>query len=769
MRALSLPKVSRVYRGIAFPILILLAINLSASAQVSKQLNLIPYPKNIEVKQSFLALNKQQISYYSAGNFFNETEHYLKNKLFPDSKWIKGSEGNANIQLVKDEGISVEGYNLNISEKGILLKASTATGAFYGVQTLKQMLALSPSKTNLQLPFVKINDAPAFEWRGVELDVARHFFSKAYVFKFIDLLALYKFNKLHLHLSDDQGWRIEIKRYPKLTEIGAWRTYNNQDSTCIAKSKFNPDFNIPKEHIRIKDGKEEYGGFYTQDDIKEIIKYAAERSIEVIPEIDMPGHMMIATKAYPELLLDGASSGWGSTFSVPICPCKESAYTFLENVLDEIVALFPSKYIHIGADEVEKSTWKNSPLCQKLMKEEGITDLENLQSYFVSRMNKFIRSKNKTTIAWDEILEGKSDSTITVMYWRGWAKDAVNTGTNRGHKIIMTPNNPMYFDYLPNSSTLETVYNFKVIPTDISADKFSLFKGAQANIWTEVIPSKERLEFMILPRLTALSERVWSNVGTFKDYEKRLVSHFSIWDKMNLNYRLPDLTGFMDQQLIIDGNTVLKVTNPLPSVKIHYTLDGSVPTRNSPILSSQQKFTKPVKVKFASISSSGAKSEIYVVDIKKDTWKTPEANDSNKLKPGLLANFYAGVFSNTKSISGDILRKETLRNVHISDTVKLPAFGAKIKGYIRIPKQGVYNFALTCDDGGVLKIANQMVVDNDGQHSPALKSGQIALKQGFFPFDIDFIEAGGGFTLELKYSEGGSEYKPIPNEWLYQK
>lgn len=734
----------------------------------SGQLNLIPYPKQMDVQQSSSAFNAQKLLYYTTDSkLFGDAEQYLKQHIFTGNQWNKSAQKNANIQLIRDNNIVPEGYNLNIDEKGIQIKASTQAGAFYALQTLKQMSALSESSISKTFPYIKIKDAPTYQWRGVELDVARHFFSKDYLFKFIDLLALYKFNKLHLHLTDDQGWRIEIKRYPKLTQEGAWRSYNNQDSACFVKAKDNPDFNLPKEHIRIKDGKEEYGGYYTQDDIREIIKYAATRSVEIIPEIDMPGHMMIATKAYPELLLDGASSGWGTQFSVPICPCKESAYTFTQNVLQEVIDLFPSKYIHIGADEVEKTSWKASPLCQQLMKEEGIAHLEDLQSYFVGRINTFIRKNNKVAIGWDEILEGKSDPSMTVMYWRGWVKDAPQKAIERNHPVIMTPTNPLYFDYLPNKSSLESVYKLNVVPADIPADKISLIQGAQANIWTEMIPSKERLEFMILPRLSALAERVWTDTTLFESYEKRLINHYGIWNTMQLNYRLPDLTGFSEEQVIVDGTSVLRVDNPLPGAQVHYTLDGAVPAKDSPVLNNELKVTTPGKVRFATVAANGAKSEIYTVNFKKDDWKQAAEVKPEELKQGLTADFFAGTFPTSQKMTGNIVRTEVLANVHISDTVKMASFGTKIRGYIRVPKQAVYNFYLTCDDGGILKIDNQLVIDNDGQHSAVVKSGQIALKEGFHAFAIDFIEAGGGFTLKLDYSEDGGEVKPVPDKWFY--
>lgn len=732
---------------------------------------LIPFPQEIASEAGYYTIGKNQLTYYMDAGISSESlEKWLQQHLFGNQKKKKASKPtNASLQLIKKPGLVQEAYELLINDRGIQLAASSEKGLFYGLQTVQQLYLLSESKTKLALPYVTIKDQPAFQWRGVELDVARHFFPKEYLYKFIDLLSSYKFNKLHLHLTDDQGWRIEIKKYPKLTEKGAWRTYNNQDSACFVKAKDNPDFNLPKELIRTINGKEEYGGFYTQQDMKEIIAYAHERQVEIIPEIDMPGHMMIATQAYPELLLDNISAGWGSQFSIPISPWKESSYTFIENVLLEIIELFPSNYIHIGADEVEKDSWSKSAIAKAFMRDKKIANLHDLQSYFVKRVNQFIRSKNKQSIGWDEILDGSSDTSMTVMYWRGWEKNAPAEAVKRGHKVIMTPTNPLYFDYLPNSSSLDAVYHMRVVPADIPAQQAYLIQGAQANIWTEMIPSPERLEFMILPRLSALSERVWTDRSLFQTYKARVISHYGLWDKMGLHYRMPDLHGFAETQVIVDGQSILKVDNELSDHPIHYTSDGRVPTQQSPVLKDSLIVKDETSIRFATIAASGAKSELYQVNFKKDTWKKAISADFDAFVPGLRATFFKGIFANTTAIDGPEVRHEILNNVFLSDTIKMPSFATKISGYLYAEKKGIYNFYFTCDDGGILRIHDQVVVNNDGQHAPIMKSGQIALEKGFHPIDVDFIEAGGGFTLKLQYSINNSQLNDIPNARLFHK
>ncbi|MGJ1225223.1 family 20 glycosylhydrolase [Sphingobacterium siyangense] len=731
---------------------------------------LIPFPQQLEAKPGLFQLKGQELGYYidpalSSKSLSGWIDHSLFGKL--NKKNVK--QASATLQLIKNQGLSNEGYELIIDQKGVQIIAASEKGAFYGLQTIQQLYLLSGTTAKIALPYLTVKDEPAFQWRGVELDVARHFFPKDYIYKFIDLLATYKFNKFHLHLTDDQGWRIEIKKYPKLTEQGAWRTYNNQDSACFVKAKENPDFNLPKELIRTTNGKEEYGGFYTQQDIRDIVAYASSRQIEIIPEIDMPGHMMVATKAYPELLLDSQSAGWGKQFSVPISPWKESSYTFVENVLSEIIELFPSHYIHIGADEVEKDSWSKSAAAQAFMKEKQITNLHDLQGYFVKRVNNFIRSKNKQSIGWDEILDGSSDTSMMVMYWRGWVKNAPMEAVNRGHRVVMTPTNPLYFDYLPNSSSLDAVYNMSVVPSDISSQKAHLIQGAQANIWTEMIPSTARLEFMILPRLSALSERVWTNKSLYDSYRNRVIAHFGLWNKMGLRYRMPDLNGFAETQVIVDGQSTLKVSNELPQNPIHYTTDGSLPTKQSAVLNGSLVVKKEGPIRFATISPSGAKSELYQVDFKNDTWKKGIKVDESTVVPGLTATFFNGTFTNTSAISGPEVRQEVINNVALSDTIKMPSFGAKIRGYLYVKEKGIYNFYFTCDDGGVLRIHDQLVVDNDGQHAPIMKSGQIALEAGYHPIAVDFLEAGGGFTLKLQYNVNDSKVIDIPKASFFHK
>lgn len=421
-----------------------------------------------------------------------------------------------------------ESYELNIQSEKIVVRASAPNGLFYGIQSLRQLVH------NSQISNCVIKDQPQFSYRGMHLDVSRHFFTVDEIKKYLDQLAFHKINTFHWHLTDDQGWRIEIKQYPKLTSIASKRK-----ETLVGHYS-----NKPQQF----DGKE-YGGYYTQKEIKSIVKYAKERYINVIPEIEMPGHAQAVLAAYPELACTEGpfevATKWG-VFEEVLCP-KEETFIFLENVLQEVFTLFPSKYIHIGGDECPKTRWVASEFCQDLIKKENLKDEHELQSYFIKRIEKFINAKGKIMIGWDEILEGGLAPNATVMSWRG-TKGGIEAA-KQGHSVIMTPTTHCYFDYYQSNpeneplaigglTTLEKVYSFNPIPDELTEEESKLILGAQGNVWTEYISDYEKLEYMVFPRICALSEVVWTD-PTYKnwtDFSKRLSDHFIQLDDMNINY-----------------------------------------------------------------------------------------------------------------------------------------------------------------------------------------------------------------------------------------
>lgn len=762
------------YKAIAFVLWICLAVLSPAKAQqVDAAYPIIPYPSSlVPAKGVFEITPATRIVLADKGKFTNEViqlNALIKSGLGVMLKKTTINRSTNAITIKFDAGIGApEGYKLHITPEKIIIAAREPIGMFHAIETIRQLLPVSietGSKADkLTIPSADIHDEPAYEWRGMHLDVSRHFFSTSYLRKFIDLMALYKMNKLHLHLTDDQGWRIEIKKYPKLTEEGAWRTFNNQDSACMKKALDNPDFTIDKSHIIHKDGKTLYGGFYTQQQMKAIVAYAAARHIDIIPEIDMPGHMMAAINSYPFLTCNGENK-WGTLFTKPICPCNESTFEFAENVFTEIMDIFPSKYIHIGGDEVDRSDWAKSDACKTLMQRKGIKDLPALQSYFINRMEKFFNSKGRKLIGWDEIIEGGISPTAIIMYWRGWVPDAPVKAAKNGNKVIMAPGEPLYFDNQPDQYAVYKVYHFNPIPAKLNSKEAKAIIGAQAELWSENIPSENRADYMYMPRMTALAELLWTNKQAYYDsYLDRLQQHYKRLDALRVHYRLPDLPGIITENVFTTADT-LDIKKPLPDMRIFYTTDNSLPTTSSNELNNPLIIKQTEVIKLAAFTPNGLRGDIYQLNYKKQDYA--EAANVNDPKPGLTANYYKAFFKQTSLISQ--AKADSIFNTNtiaVPATVKASSFAITYNGYIDIPADGIYSFYLTCDDGGVLKIANRETVNNDGLHSAIEKNGQVALRKGLQPFALDFIEGGGGFTLKLKYSVNGSTPQEIPSSWF---
>ena len=743
---------------------------------------IIPYPTSLTpASGEFIITPSTYIMQFAPLKF--EKEAAALNRFFTNSfgqpltilRWThpfpsKGHVGgHLFIVLEYDESITAEeGYRLVITGKKVSLSARTPAGMFMAIQTIRQLLPAGIEKPGhpvgqLILPAVTILDAPAYAWRGMHLDVSRHFFSMAYLKKFIDVMALYKFNKFHLHLTDDQGWRIEIKKYPKLTEYGAWRAFNNQDSACMRRSADNPDFVIDPAHIIQKDGKTLYGGFYTQAEMKDLVAYAAGKHIDIIPEIDMPGHMMAAINQYPFLSCDGGSV-FGALFSTPICPCLPSTFQFAKDVYTEIMDIFPSSYIHIGGDEVDRSGWARAEECKTLMKKEGLKNTAELQSYFINDMEKFFNSKGRKLIGWDEVLEGGVTKTAIIMYWRSWVPKAPVEAARNGNRVIMTPGNPLYFDATPDKNSLPAVYHFNPIPKGLTEAEAANIIGAQANIWTEMIPSENRADYMYMPRMTALAEVLWTHRPDYDSYLQRLRSGYDRLDTLKVHYRMPDLPGLLFLNVFTDQDT-LWIPKPLQDLTIRYTTDSSAPTVYSSVLNTPLIIRQSQWVRVAAFRPDGSRGDIYTLQYQQQ--KPAEPASPARVNDGLICSQYKGSFKTTANMPHS--QPDTVLTVssfEVPKAAEAPAFGLQYRGYLDIPQDGIYSFFLTCDDGGILKIADREVVNNDGNHPPIEKNGQVALKKGYQKIALDFIEGGGGYTLQLKYSVNGSEPRDIPTQWL---
>lgn len=749
-----------------------------AQETTSPRYGIIPYPQQLEARQGeFVITTKTKLVLPANKKLFanevTQLQALIRQGLGAQLTTTTNAAAGSIVLKQNEQLAGEEDYTLDITAKQLVIAAKTGTGVFRAIQTLRQLMpsAIEGVKNaklaKIAIPAAAISDHPVYGWRGMHLDVSRHFFSVDYLKKFIDLLALYKMNKFHLHLTDDQGWRIEIKKYPKLTEEGAWREFNNQDSVCMKKAADNPDMEIDKSHIIQRNGKTLYGGFYTQEQMKDVIAYAAARHVEIIPEIDMPGHMMAAIKSYPYLSCVGGST-WGPLFTTPICPCNETTYEFAENVFSEIIALFPSKYIHLGADEVEKSTWAKAPSCDSVMKANNLKTVEELQSYFVKRMEKYFNSKGKKLIGWDEILEGGISETAILMYWRSWVPDAPVHAAQHGNKVIMTPGNPLYFDGIPDRNSISNVYHFEPVPKGLTPEQAKFIIGAQANIWTEYIPSEKRADFMYMPRMTALAEVLWTHKEDYDGYLGRLSTQYKRLDKLNVHYRLPDLDGFTDDNVLV-GKTVLKLEKPAPDITIRYTTDGTPPSATSAELPANYIIPGPGTIKLASFSPSGSRSDIYTLNYRQQSFFKPVIVEG--LQQGLQLGYYNSSIKSVTRLTEAADSTVLIPNVVIPEGMGKGGkpFGATLKGYIDVPETAIYSFFLTADDGANLYIENDKVIDNDGWHAPVQKSGQIALQKGLHPFEVKFIEGGGGYTLKLEYRVNGGKIQAIPDTWFKRK
>ncbi len=567
-------------------------ISLVSCADQTPELNstrIIPQPDRVVEKEGYFVLNDDTGIQYDDN--FKVAANFLRNYIASGSSF-KLKNNNA-IVFEKDTTLSnVEAYTLSIDKKQIKISAATDQGAFYAVQSLRQLLPVAFEAKNYKADEVKIqnvniSDQPQFKYRGMHLDVGRHMYSVAFIKSYIDALAMLKMNTFHWHLTEDQGWRIEIKKYPKLQEVAAYR-----DETLIGHYSDQP---------HQFDGKR-YGGYYTQEEIKAIVAYAQERFITIIPEIEMPGHSQAAIAAYPELGCTGkqveVAKLWG-VFEEIYCP-KEDTFEFLEDVLDEVLELFPSPYIHIGGDEAPKIRWEQCEDCQRLIKEKGLKDEHELQSYFITRIEKYLNSKGRQIIGWDEILEGGLAPNATVMSWRG-TKGAIEAAKS-SHHVVMTPTSHCYFDYYQSDKTdeplaiggflpLEKVYGFNPIPEALTEEESKFVLGAQGNVWTEYMPTADAVEYMVFPRILAMSEVVWTAPERkhYEDFLLRLESFHQRLKALDINYanHLYDIEGELIKD---DGELKYQLSTPIKDKVIRLTLNGGRPDFES------RTYQKPITI-----------------------------------------------------------------------------------------------------------------------------------------------------------------------------
>ena len=679
---------------------------------------------------------------------------------------VVGTENRTAIRLQLMNGCGKpNSYKLHVAPDRIYVEAEDCSGIVSAISTIRQLLPPEierpGAKRTFSIPAVQIEDAPRFEWRGFMLDASRHFWSKEEVKHVLDLMALYKLNKFHWHLTDDQGWRIEIKRYPALTEKESWRKLHALDRICMERAAKEDDKNllVPADKMRTVDGDTLYGGYYTQEDVREIVAYAAGRGIDVIPEIDMPGHFLAAINQYPELACDGLQR-WGEVYSSPICLGKDATLEFCQNVYKEIFSLFPYEYVHIGGDEVDKSNWEKCTHCQKRVREEKLTSTEALQAWFIRNMEQFFRANGKKLVGWDEVVEDGLSQDAAFCWWRGWAKESLPTATANKQKVIACTNEFFYFDYTQDKNSVKNLVGFDPCADPrLSDEQKEYVWGVQANLWTEWIPTLSRLEYQALPRMMVLSEIAWEAPevrASFDGFYQRLASQFKRLDVMGVSYRIPDLQGCHQINAFVD-EAVVKVTCPLAGVNIRYTTDGSIPTSESALYPGELKITESTDFTFRTFRPDGSYSDVLRARYVKAPYTEAVAAPAN-LQKGLKAVWYAYRGDRCANIeTGHVKGEYVLDSISIPQEVK-GVKGFIMTGYLEVPADDIYTFSILSDDGCTLQLDGEMLGESDGPHSPIEIVVQKALKAGLHPIEFRYFDWNEGvLQFEISRDEANAQ------------
>jgi hexosaminidase len=749
----------------------------AASAQdANPNLGIIPAPVSVKKTPGEFILSQQTT--VLADSVTNKAvlflTDYIQNKAMLRVQ-LKPNNGTsaANSLILTSAGtdnLPADGYRLTITPQQIIV-AGKGAGLFYGVQTLIQLMPLEHGAT-VKLPCLQVEDYPRFGYRGLMLDVCRHFFSVEFVKKYIDLMAAYKLNNFHWHLTDDQGWRIEIKKYPRLTQIGSQRA-----QTVIG----NYHDRTPQQFDNTP-----YGGYYTQDQIREVVKYAADRYITIVPEIEMPGHSEAALAAYPELGCDPnypykVAETWG-VFHDIYCP-SEKTFGFLEDVLTEVMGLFPGKFIHIGGDEVPKDDWKKSAFCQKLMKQLGLKTEDELQSYFIQRIEKFVNAKGRSIIGWDEILEGGLSPNATVMSWRGEAGGIAAAQQN--HNVVMTPGSGgLYLDQLQGKlnqeplsiggyDPLSKIYSYNPTPAVLTPDQQKFILGVQANVWTEYIPTDNKVEYMILPRLVALSEVAWTPLAN-KNYidfaNTRLPNHLAWFDKHNFDYRVPPAIGTQDT-IMFGTQMRVNLKSPVTGAKVYYTIDGYTPRETDMEYSIPMTYNVPPDqyrdLEAIVITPSGKRSVVTHAVVYNKT-PLPPVNYTGKAQ-GAKYQLYSGEFTGIGQLKdAAVLDTGVVMSFNTAPFRKnMHGFGIIYSGFIRIDTDGNYGFSTSSAGGSSLLIDDQPVVDNDGKHGVFDQGGTVPLQKGYHKITIKYFDNGSAGGLKVFMTIPGKPKGELSPDMLY--
>jgi len=706
-----------------FSYLFIFFIVISCRQQTDKLDMLIPQPLSVEKGKGCFTFCPATAVFVDS-SFADLEEYFIKaiETLTP----LSSSPAINYVYILRNkekDSLGEEGYFLSINKTKITLRANDRKGAFYGMQTLLQLISAEPV---LVVPCGIIVDKPRYAWRGFMLDVARQFYPEEVILKLIDALAFYKINVLHLHLSDDQGWRIEIEGYPELTRVGA-----------IANKAFG----------------DKSSGFYSKNTMRKIIQYASFRNITIVPEIDMPGHSRAAITAYPWLSCFGGPGRFDKTnprdnlpFYDPVCPGNSKTYAFYQTVLGEIAALFPGEYIHVGGDEVSGTCWKSCSRCQALMKKEKLKDVNALQSYFAQKIQKIIESYGKKAIGWDELYERGIPASFSVMAWREeqWGIEAANAG----HKVVFSPCQYYYFNYsqvadeerrYAVASPMYRVYTHRLAMGKISSAKHQNVMGMEACFWGGHDSTGTALFEAVFPRLIALAEKAWSReTEDYNAFLHRLGHHYPLLDQMNIPYYVPHPEGLYDDVCLTKEYEVNLTLPPLPGAEIHYTLNGSEPDRLSALYTTPFKVPVGTVIRARTVLSNGRMS-IPVTGTSRKVSLLP-AVKVDRLAAGVRTAIYKGKITTLRDMPLMTKIADTIMSGLFCpyDSLK-KNFGLSFTGFLSIPADGVYSFYLNSCDGSNLFLHGDTIVSNDYCHPRLTIVRRVALAKGMHPFRVDYF------------------------------
>ncbi len=736
----------------------LVVLPVRINAGLPPEPTVIPEPLHLEVRDGrFLLEESTRIVMIGDTAALHSTAELLASPLrtvtgFPFEVVAESETAGKNIVLsVSNNEKAAESYRLTVTPGRVMIESGSQAGLFYGVETFLQLLPpevqAGRKTTGIEwsAQSVVIEDRPRFRWRGIHLDVCRHFFSKEFVKKYIDLIAAYKMNVFHWHLTDDQGWRIRIGKYPRLTTTGAWRRETMGD--CLP-----------------------HGGFYTQEDIREVVEYAGRRFVTVVPEIEMPGHSLAALASYPELSCSGGPfdvwTEWGVTNDV-YCAGREETFRFLEDVIDEVSRLFPGPFFLIGGDECPKIRWANCVRCQERIRSEHLKNEDELQSYFIRRIERLLAVRGKRLIGWDEILEGGLAPNATVMSWRG--TEGGIAAAVAGHDVVMSPGSHCYFDHyqglvdepkaIGGFLPIDTVYAFEPVPPGLSPEQAGHILGAQANMWSEWIPDSLQVEFMLLPRMLAMSEVVWTKkeLRNYADFAGRLREHFVRLRMRTVNFRVPPPVG-AGGRAVIFADTSITLQAPLARSRVFYCFDDGTSPADTLLLSGQIRIGKTGALRAWTILDEGSRS-IMVSSVFQKVDR--ELN-------GLRYRYYEGDWEKLPDF-GTLKPSATGRAYDVNLT-GIPhvreRFAIVLSGYLTTDRADSCTFFLSSDDGSRLLIDGRVVVDNDGLHPMTEAGGAMALVGGRHTFEVQFFQRTGvaGLGLMIQRAHGVKQW--LPAEWL---